>query len=142
MDATTYINQNLDVVKLLQHYDFKNITVSGDLIRSCCKLHGGNNPSAFVINKNNGLWYCHTGDCGGGDIFTLVERLEGFSKHDFPKTVQFVASFFNLDINNLSINRHANYLKEIRKFIITVKNNKAKELKPFYIKEEVKEVSK
>lgn len=142
MDATTYINQNLDVIKLLQHYNFENISVNGDLIRSCCKLHGGNNPSAFVINKNTGLWFCHTGDCGGGDIFTLVEHLEGFSKHDFPKTVKFVASFFNLDINDLTIAKRADYLKELQKFINTIKSNKAKELKPFYVEEEIKEVLK
>ena len=47
--------------------------------------------SAFVINKDTGLWYCHTGNCGGGDIFTLVERFEDFSKTDFPRTVQWLA---------------------------------------------------
>lgn len=143
MDATTYINQNLDVEKLLRHYDFDNISVNTDLIRSCCKLHGGNNPTAFVINKNNGLWFCHTGGCGGGDIFTLVERFEGFSKYDFPKTVQWVASFFNLNIDGLSIhNKHSDYLKELQKFISIAKKNQHKKLPEFSLKEEVKQVAK
>lgn len=142
MNATTYINQNLDVEKLLRHYDFQNISVSDDLIRSCCKLHGGNNPTAFVINKNNGLWFCHTGDCGGGDIFTLIERLEGFSKQDFPKTVRWVASFFGLNIDGLSIQKHSDYLKELRKFISVVKNSRNKYLTVFTLKENIKQVTK
>ena len=142
MNAITYINQNLDVEKLLRHYDFQNISVSDDLIRSCCKLHGGNNPTAFVINKNNGLWFCHTGDCGGGDIFTLIERLEGFSKQDFPKTVRWVASFFGLNIDGLSIQKHSDYLKELRKFISVVKNSRNKYLTVFTLKENIKQVTK
>ncbi len=142
MDATTYINQNLDVEKLLRHYNFENISINNDLIRACCKLHGGNNPTAFVINKNTGLWFCHTGDCGGGDIFTLVERFEGFSKQDFPKTVQWLASFFNLNINNLSIQSKPSYLKELQKFTSIVKKNRHSNLSEFILKEEVRQVTK
>lgn len=143
MDATTYINQNLDVEKLLRYYDFQHITIHNDLIRACCKLHNGNNPTAFVINVNTGLWYCHTGNCGGGDIYTLVEKLEGFSKHDFPKTVNWVASFFNLDISGLSINnRKIDYIKDLQNFIKAVQSQKHKSFEPFIIKEEVKKVIK
>jgi DNA primase len=142
MDATTYINQNLDVEKLLRHYNFEHITVHNDLIRACCKLHNGNNPTAFVINKNTGLWYCHTGNCGGGDIFTLVERFEGFSKNEFPRTVRWLASFFNLDISNLTITQRSNYLKELQQFIRTIQSTKPKQLSPFYIEEEIREVTK
>ena len=79
MDATTLIQQHLDVEALLEHYGFNNIHNNGDIIRACCKLHGGDNPTAFVINKNTGLWYCHTGECGGGDVFTLVQKFEGIN---------------------------------------------------------------
>lgn len=141
MDATTYINQHLDVEKLLQHYNFEKISVNNDLIRACCKLHNGDNPTAFVINKTNGLWYCHTG-CGGGDIFTLVEHFEGFSKYDFPKTIHWLASFFDLNIEGLSIYKKPDYLKELQKFISIIKKSKQNTLSEFTLKEEIKQVIK
>lgn len=141
MDAITHINQNLNVEKLLNHYGFEHIQADNEFIRSCCRLHNGNNPSAFVINKNTGLWFCHTSDCGGGDIFTLIERLEGFSKKDFPKTIHFVADFFDLNIDGLEIyDRKPNYITEIQKFIQLMKVNKKKKLSEFSLSEEVKQV--
>ena len=64
MDAVTLLIKHLDAEKLLEHYDFDRIKSDGDMIRSSCKIHGGNNPTAFVINKETCLWYCHTSDCG------------------------------------------------------------------------------
>lgn len=141
MDAITLITENLDVEKLLNYYDFDHINSNGEIIRACCKLHGGNNPSAFVINKETGLWYCHTGNCGGGDVFTLVQKMEGFN--DFPSTVRWVANFFNIDISNLTITeRKINYIIDLRNFIKMMKNHKKKEIQPFYIQEEIKSVTK
>jgi HK97 gp10 family phage protein len=101
MDATTLIMQNLDVPHILRHYDFDKVKSDrGGFIRSCCKLHGGSNPTSFVINEDNGLWFCHSGGCGGGDIFTLVEKLEGIP---FPKAVSRVAELLGVDIENMEI---------------------------------------
>ena len=141
MDAITLIKEKMDVEKLLNHYNFKEITVNGDIIRACCKIHDGNNPTAFVINKNTGLWYCHTGDCGGGDIFTLVQRMENIT--GFQTTVQWISNFFNIDIKNLLIiENKSKYDKELREFISIVKNKKKKEFKEYTIPEQIKEVTK
>lgn len=144
MDAVTLITQNLDVEKLLNHYDFEQIKSDGDIIRACCKLHGGNNPTAFVINRNTGYWYCHTSDCGGGDAFTLVERFEGYTREDFGyKTVPWLASFYNINIDGLQIiDRKTNYLDELKKFINIAKKHKKKDLQEFYLQEEIHEVVK
>lgn len=141
MDAVTFINQHLDVEKLLKHYDFDKVhSEDGEIIRSCCKLHGGNNPTAFVINRETGLWYCHTGSCGGGDAFTLVQKME---ECDFPSSVRWLAKFFDVDITNLTITeRKYQHIEELKKFIKTMKGKRKKELKPFSIMEEIKEVTK
>lgn len=140
MDAVSLIVQHLDVEKLLEHYDFDKIHPDGDVIRACCKLHGGNNPTAFAINRERGLWVCHTGDCGSGDVFHLVQKMEGC---DFASSVRWLANFFNIDINNLQITeRKVEYIEEIKKFTKVMKSNRKKELQVFVIKETVKEVAK
>jgi len=137
MDAVTLINQNLNIDMLLEHYNFDGIKDDGEMIRACCKLHGGNNPTAFVINRESGLWYCHT-NCGGGDVYTLVQKME---KVDFSSAVRWLANLFGIDITNLRINeRQEVYLKDIKNFILMMRKHKQKELVAFYINEPIKEV--
>lgn len=140
MDAVTIINQHIDVDRLLQHYDFDKVHSEGEIIRSCCKIHGGNNPSAFVINRETGLWYCHTGSCGGGDVFTLVEKME---KCDFASAVRWLAKFYDIDISTMQITeRKYQHIEDLKKFIKMVKSKRKKEFQPYTIDEEIKEVSK
>ena len=118
MDAVTAIQKHLDVEKLLEHYNFNISNSDGEFYRSACKIHGGNNPTAFVINLETGLWYCHTGSCGGGDVFTLVEHMEGC---DFYGAITFLSKFFQVDIQGLDIKKNIgkrkDYLKELQEFI-------------------------
>ena len=115
MHATEYLEQHIDVAKLLDHYEFEGARQEGDIIRCACKLHGGNNSSAFVMRVTNGLWWCHTGDCGGGNIYQLVMRLEEIS---FPQAVEFVAQFFNVDISDYDIvNQKAVEEKELKVWV-------------------------
>lgn len=140
MDALTLLNQHIKVEEVLQHYDFDKITHDGDMIRSACKIHGGSNPTSFVINSESGLWYCHS-ECGGGDIYTLVQRMENT---DFRSAVQWVAKFFNIDIQNLQINeRKTNYLVDLQKWMKLMKQRKLHKVhEPFHINEEVRPVAK
>lgn len=139
MDVVNCILQNIDVLKLLEHYNFENIHHDGNMIRSCCKLHEGNNPNAFVINEENGLYYCHT-NCGGGDAFTLVEKMEDIS---FLEAVQWLANFFDVNIEGMEIKeRSCDYLAELRNFIRVMREKKNKTFTEFKIPEEVKQVTR
>jgi DNA primase len=40
-----------------------------------CPLHGGDNPTAFHVHLNRGLWRCFTA-CGGGDVVDLICSIE------------------------------------------------------------------
>lgn len=140
MDAVALITQHLDVDKLLKHYDFDGVHTDNEIIRASCKIHGGNNPTAFVINRETGLWYCHTGSCGGGDVFTLVQRMEGI---EFKESVHWLSKFFDLDIANLTIvERKAEYIEELKRFIKAMKGKRKKIIPMFAISEEVKSVAK
>lgn len=120
MDALTLLNQHIDMYKLLEHYDFDRVKPEGSMIRSCCKLHGGSNPTAFAVNTSNNLWYCHTGGCGGGDAYTLVRRLEECS---FQEAVHIVARIMGVDIENMEIlEQKASYMEDVKRWVKTMRS--------------------
>ena len=123
MDAVSVIKNNMDVEHILNYYgiDFKEF---GGYIRCACPIHKGDNPTAFVINEEF-LWVCHTNsECGAGDVFTFVEKMEDMT---FPQAVDKVAQILKIDIDNLIIAERKNdYLKEIEKFMRYIKSRKVK----------------
>jgi len=50
--------------------------------RCACPIHGGDNKSAFSVSGDKQSWKCHTKCDEGGDIFTLVEKLESLSSSE------------------------------------------------------------
>lgn len=73
-----------DIEKILQTSDLRQLVerAGGEVDnhgRCACVLHGGDNSSAFSIFHKDGkdLWKCHTGDCGGGDVITFVQKWQG-----------------------------------------------------------------
>ena len=114
MDAVGVIKENMNVERILNHYgvDFQYY---GEFIRSACPIHKGDNPTAFVVNEEF-LWACHTNsECGVGDVFTFVEKMEDVS---FPQAVKIVAQILEIDIDNLIIAERKNdYLKEVERFM-------------------------
>lgn len=128
MNAVELINQNMDMRRIMEFYKFDNIS-GDDMVRSSCKLHDGNNPTAFVANDETGLWYCHTGSCGGGDAFTLVQAIE---ECEFPQAVKRVAEILGLDINGLEIaDRKAKTIKELSNFIKIMQKRRTKGFKEY-----------
>lgn len=109
MDAIKEILKSLNPLDILNYYGFKEIVETETEIRACCEIHKGNNPSAFAWNKENNLWFCHTGDCNGGDIFTLIEKIEGVG---FVESVKRAASILNLDIDDMEITIQTDRIKK------------------------------
>lgn len=139
MDAITLLKQQ-EVEPLLEHLQFSEINSEGAYIRSCCKIHGGDNPTAFVFNKDNGLWWCHTGNCGGGDIFSLVSKMKNIN---FRESVDWLASFYQVNIDGMVIiEKRASYLKDIQDFISMMqRKRKIKEMPEVIITDEIKKLS-
>jgi DNA primase len=141
MDAVALLKEHIDPVSIMEHYDFDKITNEGNMVRSCCKIHGGRNPTSFVMNPETGLWYCHTGECGGGDIYTLVRKLKGCS---FREAVQEVADISGIDISNMEVvSKKEEHVKELSTWFKRMKEwNKRDEALAYSFDEEVKEVTK
>lgn len=77
------IKQANDLVKIAEQAGAVFKYVSGEY-RSACPLHHGDNKSAFVVFTKAGeqAWNCFTGDCGGGDVITFVQKWLGLSFND------------------------------------------------------------
>lgn len=142
--ALDKILKNIDVIKLLNHYGFDITHQEGNMLRSKCAIHGGDNPTAFVMNLDNTLWYCHSDDCGGGDIVTLVEKMEGYTgQSSFPKAIRFLADFFDVDISNLEIVEHKDRnKKELEEFIKLMKRRKKKDINEYEVPSNAKPIAK
>lgn len=140
MDALTLLNEHVDIEILLNHYDFDKIKRQGNMVRACCKLHGGKNPSGFVARSDNNLYYCHTGGCGGGDVYTLVQQLEDVS---FQEAVQIVANIFGVNIDTLEITERQNhYMQEMKAWIKAMRSRVKKEKNEYHITDNTRAVTK
>jgi len=102
------IIKSIDIEKLLKHYGFNNMKPDGPFLRSACKIHNGDNPTSFVINKETTLWFCHT-ECGGGDVFTLVQKMEGIT---FLESIKWLAEFFSIDITGINLKAKESKLRK------------------------------
>ena len=128
MDAVELLAKQ-DISKLMEYDGFEEMRYDGNKIRACCKIHGGNNPSAFVVDTETNYYFCHTGCGKGGDIFTLVMVMEDIG---FIDAVKFISNFYNVDIANMQIKeREKKQLREIQDFIRIVKKKRRKNLEEY-----------
>lgn len=118
-DAVTYLKSLVDCTTLLKQYGVTNVSEHGNTIRCSCPIHKGNNPTAFVMNTESKLWFCHTKCHVGGDIYDLVMQIE---KIDFGASVLRIAEMLNADISDMTINlRTDKALQNTRKWIDTMR---------------------
>lgn len=115
MDLVEYVKEHTDPLKILNHYNFKEISENEYSIRACCAIHNGDNNTGFIWNKENNLWFCYSGECGGGDVFDLIQKIEGLN---FESAVKKAASILGLDNTNMPIrDRKSDVLREQMKWI-------------------------
>ena len=54
----------------------------GDRLTGPCPVHGGDNPTAFVVDRAKNVWFCFSGCGRGGDVIELVCLLDGVTHRD------------------------------------------------------------
>jgi len=137
--ALEYIKENLTkemILDLLTKHGAKRITINDTEIRSTCPIHGGDNPTAFVWNLENHMWYCFT-ECGcGGDVFQFVANIHDLDiNNEFKTVINTTASELDIDISNLELGERANRnKKELRAWLAYCDNVNNKKNKAFEIK--------
>jgi CHC2 zinc finger len=74
-----WLKSRISIQQVLSAYQLDDrLKQKNDTLCAPCPLHGGNNPTAFRVELNRGLWHCFT-HCGGGDIVELVRHIESSS---------------------------------------------------------------
>lgn len=68
----------------------------GGHFRGRCPIHGSDNDSVFAVNDNNGLWYCHSGECGGGSVIEFLMKVGAAA--DPWSAVTMVASAHGIEV--------------------------------------------
>lgn len=69
------IEKCVDVKALLDLYNIV-YTVDGDKYWSCCPIHGGDNPKAFVFNNKTKTYKCFSRGCKG-NAADFIREMEG-----------------------------------------------------------------
>ncbi len=117
MDAIQKIKESLSK-ELIHELLGANCYDTGNAFRCACPIHNGSNPTAFVFSYDNFLWFCHSGDCGGGDIFDFIRATESVPPDRFEDLVVLTAQKLHIDIENLEVRERPNEtLREIRNWI-------------------------
>lgn len=97
MRAIDLLKERVDARFLLEVYG-ASPRGYGKMLRSHCPIHGGDNPTAFVYDQENHLYYCFTGCSEGGDIFDFVMKIE---KCSFRSAIIKVANMFSFPLDDL-----------------------------------------
>jgi DNA primase len=90
LKALVSIGQVLSAYGLDRQLKRKNHQLSGP-----CPLHRGDNPTAFRVHLDRGVWHCFTA-CGGGDTVELVCRIENCSYAEAARHLYRLASDLKL----------------------------------------------
>lgn len=112
--TTETLKESINPEALLSYYGFKHIRNYGDTLRACCAIHGGDNETGFVWNLSNNLWFCYTGDCGGGDAYDLVMKMENV---DFKTAVNRIAELAGIDVNEVDFHQKFDVINEQHKWL-------------------------
>jgi hypothetical protein len=65
------------------------LKASAGALRGACPIHHGTGPN-FSVNIETGHWFCHTACKNGGDVFTFVERVAGYT---FAEALEYIGEW-------------------------------------------------
>lgn len=123
------IKDAVDVESLLLSLGFQITKGYGMDLRAPCRLHGGDNPTAFSILKDEKIWRCFTKKCEEtttgrkeNDLFSLVMKSLNVP---FMEAVKYLADFsgikFDPDTMFVDIDGDFRRQRDINKFVKNVK---------------------
>lgn len=112
---------------------FTPLVNKGHEWRGPCVLHGGNGPN-LAIDPETGSWFCHSQCQRGGDTFSFVQELRGWS---FADALEDVANFAHFESrsdpktcnrqtqSNDSTKQASSFKTVVAEYTYTDENNKA-----------------
>ncbi|MBD3260412.1 MAG: toprim domain-containing protein [Candidatus Altiarchaeales archaeon] len=121
-EIVAHIKDLVDPETLLSYLGFKIVKRGYKELRGPCKVHGGDNITAFRFNMETRTWCCYTRHCEGEtdrDIIGLVKKTQGLS---FPEAVKFLSDLTGVSLEDteevsekyLELQRRREIQREIR----------------------------
>lgn len=96
------IKEAVDPELLLTSLGFKLTKHSDRELRAPCRIHGGDNPSAFSFRTDSRRWRCYTQRCEqnkqgkqDNDVVSLVMAVLGY---DFPRALEYLSSMTGISL--------------------------------------------
>jgi DNA primase len=123
----------VDSENLIKSLGFKVSRDTPKEIRCVCKIHGGDNETAFRLNKENNTWSCFTNKCHevyGRDVLGLIM---GTLQVDFKSAVKYLKDFIGDIDKSKSMYIIRNKRKEQEQFIRCFGSEHEK---PWYVDDE------
>lgn len=122
-ETITRIKQVVEPESVLQHLGFHIIRRTSKELRGPCKVHGGDNPTAFRFNLETRTWCCYTRHCEGDSDRDLVGLVQKVQSTSFVESVTLLANLAGVDLNNqeqlseelLKLKKQQEIRKEIRR---------------------------
>lgn len=116
------VKQLVDPELVLEYLGFRLIRKTPKEVRGPCKVHGGDNPTAFRFNLDSRTWCCYTHHCEGESDRDLVGLVQKATGQSFAESVRFLADLAGIDLNNqdqlsdeyLKLKQEQEMRKEIR----------------------------
>lgn len=117
------LKEAVDARQLLESLGFVIYRETPKEIRAACKVHGGDNKTAFRMNKDTKNWVCFSHHCHediGYDVISLVMYMLNLN---FVEAVNYLENITGLNINDSNL--FAKYKDEVDKkeFIKEIFNN-------------------
>jgi hypothetical protein len=91
------LKRAVSIEAVLERYGIE-LKRRGGSLKGCCPIHGGSNPSQFVVS--NGLWRCFSPECNrGGSIIEFVAAMENI---DARHAALLIARWFAISSGHVS----------------------------------------
>lgn len=126
-ERRTHINrlkEALDAEMLLNALGFQIYRNTSNELRGPCKIHGGDNKTAFRMNKETKNWVCFSHGCHeeiGYDVLSLVMRVLGIS---FRDAVTYLENLTGINASDEAAMIAYKRQKERQEFISHTKDNR------------------
>ena len=118
------LKEAIDAEQLLHMLGFTITHVTSKEIRAMCKVHGGDNRTAFKMNKDTKNWSCFSRNCHeevGYDVISLIKNLLNIT---FTQAVEYLESITGLNVSDKVSYIEYKRLKDRQEAINQARNNK------------------
>lgn len=139
-ETISRIKQVVGAEAVLQHLGFHLVRRTSKELRGPCKVHGGDNPTAFRFNLDNKTWKCFTRHCEGDNDRDLVGLVQKTTNQSFVDSVKFLADLAGIDLNNQEkLTEEFFRLREAQEQQREIARSRAHSFNPSFLPEEMLE---